>query len=94
MTSSPRRTQDDDPSSESIGQLPYSSDGVDPQLVSCLPNDLCLPRPRQGMAEVWVPQTQTTLDTIPEEVATLIAEKIRDWAKVDGNLNEREKAAR
>lgn len=35
-----------------------------------------------------------TLDTIPDDVAAIIAEKIKAWAEIEGSPEEREKATR
>lgn len=37
-------------------------------------------------------KTPITLETIPEDVAEIIAAKIKAWAKVEGDLEQREKA--
>lgn len=36
----------------------------------------------------------TTLETIPEDVAVIIAELVKSWADIDGNLEQKDKAKR
>lgn len=36
----------------------------------------------------------TTLETIPEDVAVIIAEHVKSWADIDANLDQKEKAKR
>lgn len=39
-------------------------------------------------------KTPPTLESIPEDIAGIIAEQIQGWATVEGDMDEREKARR
>ena len=48
---------------------------------------------QSGSTELKV-KSSTTLETLPEDVAGIIAEEIKSWADVTGDLKRREKARR
>lgn len=39
-------------------------------------------------------KTPPALEDIPEDIAVLIADSIKGWARIEGDLDEREKARR
>lgn len=44
-------------------------------------------------AEIAI-KTHTTLETIPEDVASIIASNIQSWAEIEGDLDQRDEARR
>ena len=58
-----------------------------------LPLTRIMDQDHSASTEVTI-KTPTSLENIPEDVAEIIAEQMQGWARIEGDLDEREKARR